>query len=217
MVNIPDIDKRIRQINEELNLDGRHTAKRILAFSILDQLIDNCLSNTNCPTSADLEAYEYFLADISIAQYIRQKAYIYSTQKIGVDDDSRYYKALNRVNKVLDCEGPCNMPCGFFKESITKVIDNPMTYSSMKKRKAYWNYLTFYPNNNSITDYQGACSVIESIYCKCDDSVNLTGFSRISRRKINEFCSRNQFTINGFELFLICHTKHHHSESAQAV
>ncbi len=197
-----DLEHKIFEITANSGLDISHDKKRLIAFNVLDGLLDQCTEDKKCP--AALDKYERFLIDISVAKYIELRAYYYCCDNIGADDHDRYLMAANKIRNILSCEQTCSIPEQAFHKHRHSIKNDPVVAQGIKNRKAYWSYLTYAPYNNPKTDYEGACGIVERVHAelKGNNSKDV-----VNVNSINEFLCENMHLINGYELFLTCYLR----------
>lgn len=145
--------------------DSYHTLKRNIGFAWFDRMLKNCRKG-NCPTYFSDDIF-YALTDMSLEGYILQKAYHFSNAGVGINDNERYFKALGEINNVLACKKEPKLNPDLFNEDSRQVYRKTKKspfYESARLRKAYWNYLKGYPNNDEIEDYFFTCEFIDKIH-----------------------------------------------------
>lgn len=149
------------------NLDDRyHTLKRNIGFAWFDRMLEGCRKG-NCPDYVTDDVF-YALTDMSLDGYVLQKAYLFSGDEIGINDEDRYFKALGEINHVLICKIETTLNMNLFNQDSRQVYyrkeRSSTFYQSARLRKAYWKYLKEYPNNNQIEDYFSTCEFIDKIH-----------------------------------------------------
>ncbi len=198
-----DYRDRAKQILEELKADEEHGKKRLTSFACLDYFIDCCLESKQCPPITP--GHHHYLIDISLEGYIMQRAYYYSKDGIGIDDNNRYLMSKERVERILNCADSCNLQANLFLRFLTEMEATRRTERGIRVRKAYWTHLKFAPHNNPITDFEGACGFIESFH---QESLRLMQNPKhngsLNLHQIRSFVYDNLHITNGFELFQFC-------------
>jgi hypothetical protein len=204
-----EVKYRVDKILETCHSDIDHDTKRLVAFNMLDALLDYCIEDKVCPPY--LEKCERFLIDISVAKYIELRAYYYSHDGIGTDDHDRYLMAENKIRNILNCGQACTISEQAFHKHQSSIKNNRVVAQGIRNRKAYWSYLTHDPYNNPVTDYEGACGIVESIHAQLKNP-DTQDVAKVN--SMNEFLCENMHLINGYELFLMCYLKRLQNASA---
>jgi hypothetical protein len=182
--------------------DRYHTLKRNLGFEWFDRMLGDCQKG-NCPTYFSNDIF-YALTDISIQGYVLQKAYQLLGAGVGATDEERYLKALGKINNVLNCKKENKINMNLFnrdsREVYFKTEKKSTFYESARLRKAYWNYLKEYPNNDEISDYFFTCEFIDKIHriynkkkCTSEDFENY-----------KEILSESLHIANPLDLYRLC-------------
>jgi hypothetical protein len=192
-----NFNEQLKGINQCLDNDYFHDKKRILSFEYFDKLIEGCQKNI-CPT-IDIDMW-YHLIDISMENYINQRAYFYSIDNIGSDDNNRYYISNNRIEKIFNCERVTNLKKEIFNFDINQTQRNLCISEGIRKRKAYWTYLKYKPDNNIGEDYFNACYFIEKIYIIYHKNTFLENDLNYTKNLLR----RNLHIANGIDLFRFC-------------
>ena len=182
--------------------DGYHTLKRNLGFAWFDRMLKDCRKG-KCPTYFSDDIF-YALTDVSLEGYVLKKAYHLSNARVGINDTERYFKALRKINNVLVCDNEPKFNINLFNRDSRQVYykteKKSTFYQSVRLRKAYWNYLKEYPNNNQIEDYFFTCNFIDRahrIYNK--KTCTLKDFETYK-----ELLSENRHIANPLDLFRFC-------------
>ena len=146
--------------------DNFHTLKRNIGVAWFDRMLEGCRKG-NCPRYFSDDIF-YALTDMSLEGYVLQKAYYLSGVGIGINDQERYFKALGKINTVLDCKKEPKLNINLFNQDSRQVYykteKKSAIYQSARLRKAYWKYLKEYPNNDEIEDYFFTCEFIDKIH-----------------------------------------------------
>lgn len=182
---------------EESNADQQHCQKRFMSFVILDYLLDQC-ENACCPV-IDLTNHD-FLIDISAEGYINERAYFYSIKDIGTDDKDRYYMALLSVRRIFECTKKPKLMEDVFEWDAQQLEKDQAIADCAKRRKAYWSYLKFRPNNNSYADYYDACQFLETVL----DAYHRRFDPEYDLRKLGDFLLSKLYLANGIDLLRFC-------------
>lgn len=166
-VNTSDILDDLERAKSEMDDDAYHHFMRIRSCIIFDLLLEDC-SNGNCPEFTNDERLLSCLTDISLANYIKTKAYYYHEEDVflgySYGDKYYYYLAEKQIKKVLNCSINPSINCSIFNIDTEQISDDHEYYESARRRKAYWSYLSYKPNNNHMTDYCGACYFIDTLH-----------------------------------------------------
>jgi hypothetical protein len=146
--------------------DNFHTLKRNLGVEWFDRMLGDCRQG-HCPKYFSDDIF-YALTDMSLEGYALQKAYPFIGGEIGINDRENYFKALDKINMVLDCKKKPKLNINLFNQDSRQVYykteKRSTFYQSARLRKAYWKYLKEYPNNNEIDDYFFTCEFIDKIH-----------------------------------------------------
>lgn len=182
--------------------DKYHTLKRNIGFAWFDRMLKDC-RNGNCPIYFSDDIF-YALTDVSIEGYILQKAYYFYIAGIGMNDQGRYFKAMEEINTVLTCKKEAKLTINLFNRDSKQVYyrtekKSPL-YQSVRLRKAYWNYLKAYPNNDQIEDYFFTCDFIEKIH----RIYNKKRCTSEDLEKYIETLSENRHIANPLDLYRLC-------------
>lgn len=186
---------------ETLN-DRYHTLKRNLGFAWFDRMLNDC-RNGNCPKYFSNDIF-YALTDVSLEGYVLQKAYYYNGSGIGRNDKDRYFMALKDINTVLACKKETTLLNNLLSQDSRQVYyktekKSPF-YQSVRLRKAYWNYLKAYPNNDQIEDYFFTCEFIEKIH-------RIYNKKRCTSGDIDQYIetlAENRHIANPLDLYRLC-------------
>lgn len=185
-----ELREEFEKINKDVDTDFKHDFKRRLSFDKLDQMIDGCFEG-KCPEITD--ECHYLLVDISLEGYIQERAYYYSIDKIWANDEERYNKSKDRINKVLKCDKQCGIDKGVIDLGFNDLKQNQ---DSAKRRKAFWSYLSR-KNQDKHADYLESSGLVD----KFSDAFNQPEFINSIRQ---EQWPKQAHLINGFELFSLC-------------
>lgn len=199
--NIKDVLYDMECMENRCHIDKVHNEKRITSFCILDALIDKCLAGEGCPNIE--ESYHKYLIDISLEGYVNLRSYYYEVDGIGKDDIDRYMAALNRIGKIINCSRVCKLNRQIFVDKSKEISVDYRVGCGIRNRKAYWNYMKHEGFNNPVTDYEGACSVIQNIHEPLVNGHDKRKSEGIAA-KIRKYVERNMHIVNGFELFQLC-------------
>jgi hypothetical protein len=157
----------------------------------------------NCPRYFSNDIF-YALTDISLEGYALQKAYHFLGAQVGTNDEERYFKALGKINTVLDCKKEAKINSNLFnqdsREVYYKTEKKSTCYESARLRKAYWNYLKEYPNNDEIEDYFFTCEFIDKIH----RIYNKKRCSSEDFEKYKEILSESLHIANPLDLYRLC-------------
>ena len=150
--------------------DSFHDGKRILGFDCFDDLLEKCNQGV-CPISELKSSSIYMLTDISIEGYINIKAYFLGEKGIGTDHAHRSHIAEKRIKHVFKCQkepGKISDVFNIDTNELMKKQVKPEAYHGARKRKAYWAYLTYEPQNIPHVDYLTAEDFIHKIHFLCN-------------------------------------------------
>ena len=146
--------------------DNFHTLKRNIGVAWFDRMLEDCRQG-NCPGYFSNDIF-YALTDMSLEGYALQKAYPFIGGEAGIVDRENYFKALDKINIVLNCKKKAKINSSLLNQDSRQVYykteKRSTFYQSARLRKAYWNYLKKYPNNNEIEDYFSTCEFIDKIH-----------------------------------------------------
>lgn len=191
------IENSLFDISREKDMDGRHVTKRKLSFDIFDNLL-TCCGNGNCPILE--EKYIWYLSDISINHYVNERAYYYSVDNIGKNDENRYCIANEGIDKVLSCCATnITLDKNIFKVDACQTRND--FKESSRNRKAYWEYLTKKEGGEKSKpscNYCNACCFLES-QASFEEELE----SIIYR----ELLIKNKDKANAIDLFRLCHIR----------
>ena len=141
---------------------------------------------------------------MSIEGYALQKAYPFIGGEIGINDKENYFKALDKINIVLNCKKKAKINSGLLNQDSRQVYykteKRSTFYQSARLRKAYWKYLKEYPNNDEIEDYFSTCEFIDKIH----GIYNKKSCTSKDFEKYKEILSENLHIANPLDLFRIC-------------
>ena len=185
------------------NLDDKyHSLKRSIGFAWFDRMLKDCQKG-NCPRYFSDDIF-YALTDLSLEGYVLQKAYHFSNAGVGANDQERYFKALGEIYKVLSCKKEVKLVINLFNQDSRQVYykteKKSTLYQSVRLRKAYWNYLKEFPNNNEIEDYFFTCEFINKIH----RIYNKKKCTSEDLQKYIETVSENRHIANPLDLYRLC-------------
>ena len=104
----------------------------------------------------------------------------------------------------MDCKKKTKITINLFNQDSRQVYykteKKSTFYQSARLRKAYWNYLKKYPNNNEIEDYFFTCEFIDKIH----GIYNKKSCTSKDFEKYKEILSENLHIANPLDLFRIC-------------
>ncbi|MEW6349503.1 MAG: hypothetical protein AB1646_10615 [Thermodesulfobacteriota bacterium] len=192
----------VRKIEREYNLDSQHEIKRFESYLKFNLALEECRDG-HCPSLSKDWRVIWFLSDISLDEYIRTRAFFYSKDNQGTDDDDRYERAAGLVETVFRCnKEPALETYLLFRDLmlIGRRKRRAVFFEAARRRKAYWMYMTYAPNNNPYTDYCGACRFI-------DDLDRLSAKKRCSRQDIDDakkLLAEHRHIANALDLYRIC-------------
>jgi len=182
--------------------DKYHMLKRNIGFAWFDRMLEDC-RNEKCPGYFSDDIF-YALTDVSLEGYVLQKAYHLSNTEVGINDTERYFKALRKINNVLVCEKRPKFNINLFNRDSRQVYykteKKSTFYQSVRLRKAYWNYLKEYPNNNQIEDYFFTCDFID----RAHRIYNKQRCTSEDFETYRELLSENRHIANPLDLFRFC-------------
>lgn len=171
-----------------------HEIKRRFSFDLLDSFLTLC-SEGICPIIN--KEHIYYLADISINCYVKERAFYYHEDGIGNDDDDQYFMAINKINKIFICQKKPELKSSVFDVDSLQVQKE--YFYSARNRKAFWGYLTqndICPQDN----YCQACGFIEQQEL----------LEEGSKGQYKDFIHNNLDKANGVDLYRFCNVKKHH-------
>ncbi|MGD9106952.1 MAG: hypothetical protein PVJ50_01555 [Desulfobacterales bacterium] len=146
--------------------DNFHTLKRNIGVAWFDRMLKDCRQG-NCPRYFSNDIF-YALTDMSLEGYALQKAYPFIGGEVGINDQENYFKALDKINIVLDCKKETKININLLNQDSRQVYykteKKSTFYQSARLRKAYWKYLKEHPNNDEIEDYFFTCEFINKIH-----------------------------------------------------
>lgn len=185
------------------NLDDKyHMLKRNIGFAWFDRMLQDCQKG-NCPSYFTDDTF-YALTDMSLEGYVRQKAYLFSGDEVGINDDERYFKALGEINHVLICKKKPKLNMNLFNQDSRQVYykteKTSAFYQSARLRKAYWKYLRGCPNNDQIEDYFYTCEFIDKIH----QIYNKKRCTSEDCKTYKEILSDNHDIANPLDLYRFC-------------
>lgn len=185
------------------NLDDKyHTLKRNIGFAWFDRMLKDCQKG-NCPRYFSDDIF-YALSDVSLEGYVLQKAYYFSVAEIGISDKERYFKALGEINNVFVCKKEPKVNINLFNQDSRQVYykteKKSTIYQSVRLRKAYWNYLKEYPNNDQIEDYFYTCEFIDKLH----QIYNKKKCTSEDVEKYKEILSESRHIANPLDLYRLC-------------
>ena len=185
------------------NLDDRyHTLKRNLGFAWFDRMLKDCRKG-NCPTYFSDDIF-YALTDVSLEGCVLQKAYHFSNAEVGINDNERYFKALGEIHNVLVCKKEPKLNINLFNQDSRQVYykteKKSAFYQSVRLRRAYWNYLKEYPNNDQIEDYFFTCDFID----RAHRIYNKQRCTSEDFETYKELLYENRHIANPLDLFRFC-------------
>ncbi len=196
--------KELEDIIERETLDGIHRQKRIYSFLVLDRLLDCCQKGV-CPPLREDE--HRFLIDISLQGYIQQRAYYYSVDGIGVDDDDRYNMAKRRIEQVLlRCEVDPNFKDTLFKRDYDLVREGETTHAATR-RKAYWQFMHreyLGEDGDAYFDWNAAEVFFQKMY---EDKMEEDGGREITLDECRRLWLEHLDKANGVDLYRFCCTR----------
>lgn len=99
--------------------DSYHTLKRNLGFEWFDRMLRDCQQG-NCPKYFSDDIF-YALTDISLEGYALQKAHDFLGADVGINDKERYFKAVGKINTVLDCKKKTKININLFNQDSRQV------------------------------------------------------------------------------------------------
>lgn len=182
--------------------DNYHTLKRNLGFAWFDRILRDCQQG-NCPRYFSNDIF-YALTDMSLEGYALQKAYHFSNAGVGINDNERYFKALGEINNVLVCKKEPKLNVNLFNQDSRQVYykteKKSAFYQSARLRKAYWNYLKEYPNNDEIEDYFFTCGFIDKVH----RIYNKKKCTSEHFEKYKEILSESLHIANPLDLYRLC-------------
>ncbi len=182
--------------------DNYHTLKRNIGFAWFDRMLKDCQKG-NCPRYFSDDIF-YALTDVSLEGYVLQKAYHLSGAEVGMNDKEIYFKALGEINNVLVCKKEARLNLNLFNQDSRQVYykteKKSTFYQSVRLRKAYWNYLKEYPNNDQIEDYFFTCEFIDKIH----RIYNKKRCTSEDLDKYIEILSENRHIANPLDLYRLC-------------
>ncbi len=187
------VQRELERLDKKQQTDAYHDAKRRLSFDTLDRLLDSC-ERGFCPC-LNPEEHE-LLIDISAEGYILERAYFYSNDNIGTDNEDRYYMARNRIMGVFDCQvDEPKLGFSLFKKDCCEIEKSQYCGNGAKKRKAYWRYLArnvdVSKDSSAKNDFCDACGMLDSL-CKS------------GKKRTKQLWKNNLDIINGIDLFRYC-------------
>ncbi len=196
----------ILQIRATLMWDQFHDFKRMGSFIWFDLLLDFC-NFSCCPSIIIDPTILYALTDISLDGYILRKAYEFSEEKTGIDDQDRYYLAENRIRTVLNCPLKSNLSEEIFDTDTYEVFelkpDNYITFYGARNRKAYWIFLKNYHSWVAHKDCSEACEFIKKIHNTASKpKCNINDI-----RDIKALIEANFHIANPLDLYRLCLVK----------
>jgi hypothetical protein len=173
--------------------------REIAAFEIFDTFLDFCCKNI-CPKIELSKDTIDTLTDISIDKYVHQKAFYYYEDHIGMNDNERYYQALDRINCVLSCAKEPIIKDDVFKKDTDQILKNSGSnnYNNARKRKAFWSHLC--KKNNPNADYFDAHNFIEEVHRISTKPE--TGKDDLNR--IKEVLRNKVHIANALDLYRVC-------------
>ena len=182
--------------------DNFHTLKRNIGAAWFDRMLKDCQQG-NCPRYFSNDIF-YSLTDMSLEGYALQKAYPFIGDEVGINDRENYFKALGKINTVLDCKKKTKINFNLFNQDSRQVYykteKKSTFYESARLRKAYWNYLKEYPNNDEIEDYFFTCEFIDKIH-------RIYNKKRCTSQDVEtykEILSESLHIANPLDLFRLC-------------
>lgn len=182
--------------------DEYHTLKRTIGFTWFDRMLKDCRKG-NCPTYFSDDIF-YALTDVSLEGCVLQKAYHFSGAEVGINDNERYFKALGEINNVLVCKKEPIFNINLFNQDSRQVYykteKKSTFYQSVRLRKAYWNYLKEYPNNDQIEDYFFTCNFIDRAH-RIYNKQRCTSEDFETYKKL---LSENRHIANPIDLYRLC-------------
>ena len=185
------------------NLDDRyHALKRNIGFAWFDRMLGDCQKG-KCPSYFSDDIF-YALTDMSLDGYVLQKAYLFSSDEVGINDEDRYFKALGKINDVFVCKIETSLNMNLFNQDSRQVYykteKTATFYQSARLRKAYWKYLKEYPNNDQIEDYFSTCEFIDKVH-RIYNKKRCTSEDFETYKKI---LSENRGIANPLDLYRFC-------------
>ncbi len=182
--------------------DEYHTLKRTIGFAWFDRMLKDC-RKSNCPRYFSDDIF-YALTDMSLEGYVLQKAYHFSGAEVGISDQERYFKALGKINTVLDCKKETKLNINLFNQDSRQVYykteKKSTFYQAARLRKAYWSYLKGYPNNDQIEDYFFTCNFID----RAHRIYNKQRCTSEDFETYKELLSENRHIANPIDLYRLC-------------
>jgi hypothetical protein len=201
-------DEQIDKILDRLEQDKVHGCKRIFSFEVLDRYLD-CCQNGICPQID--QAHHNFLIDISVSGYFKQRAYYYSKDQIGKDNDDRYYMAVNKVETVFECKTDPDLNDDLFEQDL-KELKSGEKAAGARRRKAFWRYMERTYNRkpgDPVSDFFNSKAFIDKVICN----------SSLENATLDEYmrqCKQSLDVVNGVDLYRFCHVRkllsQHHNE-----
>ena len=182
--------------------DEYHTLKRTIGFAWFDRMLKDC-RKSNCPRYFSDDIF-YALTDMSLEGYVLQKAYHFSGAEVGISDQERYFKALGKINTVLDCKKETKLNINLFNQDSRQVYykteKKSTFYQAARLRKAYWSYLKEYPNNDQIEDYFFTCNFID----RAHRIYNKQRCTSEDFETYKELLSENRHIAHPIDLYRLC-------------
>jgi len=200
MANINDLLKQFQlefeNAKRKKGLDEAHDTKRLGSFILMDIFVNQCLEGI-CPTIPS--GVGYFLVDISVDEYIDVKKYFYGLEGKGMSDQQRYKICKKLIKKILTCKKLPELDTEIFDSDINSIKENPEILDAARHRKAFWTFSKYTPINNPVTDFAGACGLIERI-----DQFYTTDSEKPRIDSLKNYYKNNFHIVNGLDLFKVC-------------
>jgi hypothetical protein len=202
-------DNAIDDIMAHLEMDKIHGCKRIYSFEVLDGFLDCCKDGV-CPLLD--HKHHKFLIDISVHGYYKERAYYYSLDQIGVDNDDRYLMAVNKVDTVFKCRANPELNDRLFEQDL-KELEGGETGEGARRRKAFWRYLERIDKSmqgDPDSDFYSSVEFIRDVVCN-PPPVNIT------IDKYKQKWKQSLDVVSGLDLYRFCHNRKLLSNTNQEV
>lgn len=176
-------------IEREKRYNEWHETKRCYSFHLFDHIL-SCCERGICYEINDRQ--HYYLVDISIDGYVNNRAYYYSIDKIGIDDNDRHLMAINKINNVFNCTKRCFFDTSIFDNDLNQI--EFFHRNSVRNRKSYWTYMAN-KNGDPVDIFCKTCDFLERQKLYIDSG---------NRDSYKKLLLDNRDKSSAFDLFRLC-------------
>ncbi len=199
-------DENIDKILDRLEQDKVHGRKRIFSFEVLDGYLD-CCQNGICPQIE--QSHHKFLIDISVRGYFKERAYYYSKDQIGQNDDDRFFMAVNKFKTVVECKADPDLNDALFEQDL-KELKSGETAAGARRRKAFWRYMERTYNKepgDPVSDFCNSEKFIDKVVCNSlpEDAI-LDEYMQKWKQSL-DVENGDLDVVNGVDLYRFCHVR----------